>query len=860
MNPIIMYLLKANGLLLFFWLFYRLFLRKETFYTSIRWYFISAIILSLSIPFFTYTKTIIIEQEYVNYQTDLLQNIPFNPNIQQIEPSFWEKIDWQNILIYVIALISFFFIIRSIFHITKLFLNIKHLKSLNKTNIKITTNQKNVYSFYRWIVVPENKISSADFEMILAHENIHLNQKHTFDLILIELVSCVFWFNPLIKKFQKDINTNLEFIVDEKMISNFEPVLYQKSLLNEQNSFSLTYINAFNTNDLKKRIIQLNTQKSRNMKELKFLVAAPVLASFFMLFQIETVAQIQTIEVENLNKSEEFTYVVKEDFSKEDFQNLSKELKEKFNIDFDVKKVDYKNNLITAIDYTLRNKDLKISTSETLSNKSIKPFMIVINLNNKPPFKVEKYYEKTQYAYTVDNEVDLDFFISENEWKDKSWIKKVSTNQKALYIIDGKKVTETEVRSLDPDQIMSINVHRDEETKKKHDENADNIIIIKTKKNLKNADTLSFDAETLKTNRKVFDEVVKRYPIVVDHIPLTKKQLKQFDNSTIEHVRMDFDFAEKKQKTTVHLSTKPHIQVSYSNPEEIYLNGRKVTKNELRTNIASRNTGEDIYASEAKEVKGLHTLSFVNSDKKNISTTVINEKGVFVTGNPVAYINTDSKQKTLYIVDGKEVSSEEINKTHPNSIESITVLKDKKAIEKYGAKAKNGVLLITTKKDKETSLQQKKEALKARELAVKERKELTEKQKEQIVQHKKEIEKHRQQLTTQKEKTVKEAEQSRKEIEKKRQELLAKRDEIQKDTEQRKKEIEKVRQERERLLKNEITEKSEKNSKEWDGLKEIFDSMKQSKKDLEDENAKITHISAKMTLKDGSVIEMSENY
>lgn len=761
MNPIIIYLLKANGLLLFFWLFYRLFLRKETFYTSIRWYFISAIILSLGIPFFTYTKTIIIEQEYVNYQTDLLENIPFNPNIQQIEPSFLEKIDWQNILIYVIALISFFFIIRSIFHITKLFLNIKHLKSLNKTNIKITTNQKNVYSFYRWIVVPENKISSADFEMILAHENIHLNQKHTFDLILIELVSSVFWFNPLIKKFQKDINTNLEFIVDEKMISNFEPILYQKSLLNEQNNFSLTYINAFNTNDLKKRIIQLNTQKSRNMKKLKFLVAAPVLASFFMLFQIETVAQIQTIEVEkelpNDEKEDSFYVLINNKYDDAYYQNLTKTLKEKYDLDVVIDKLKRnKKGELTDIRIAYKN-DLPVIIGRYSFDigKPFDAFKLRVYKNNDNKYSIEKVSDDENNNSSIHYQVEVDAIVEK--------------------------------------------------------ENAPN--------------KLSFDAETLKTNRKVFDEVVKRYPIVVDNIPLTKKQLKQFDNSTIQSMNWDIDQTGKKVLMTLNLST----------------------KNEpLR--IISNNTESSTWKVTMpykEEVIGLNNSN--QQENQVIKSKAINTK-------------IDFKNNVLYILDEKEVSSEEINKTHPNSIESITVLKDKKAIEKYGAKAKNGVLLITTKKDKETSLQQKKEALKARELAVKERKELTEKQKEQIVLRKKEIEKHRQQLTTQKEKIVKEAEQSRKEIEKKRQELLAKRDEIRKDTEQRKKEIEKVRQERERILKSEMAEKSEKNSKEWDGLKEIFDSMKQSKKDLEDENAKITHISAKMTLKDGSVIEMSENY
>src|SRR5690554_8047829 len=71
--------------------------------------------------------------------------------------------------------------------------------------------------------------------MILDHENVHLNQKHTLDLIFIELVAAVFWFNPLIKMLQKDINTNLEFIVDEEMIQKHERTLYQKSLLYVQN-------------------------------------------------------------------------------------------------------------------------------------------------------------------------------------------------------------------------------------------------------------------------------------------------------------------------------------------------------------------------------------------------------------------------------------------------------------------------------------------------------------------------------------------------------------------------------------------------------------------------------------------------
>ena len=52
----------------------------------------------------------------------------------------------------------------------------------------------------------------------------------------------------------------------------------------------------------------------------------------------------------------------------------------------------------------------------------------------------------------------------------------------------------------------------------------------------------------------------------------------------------------------------------------------------------------------------------------------------------------------LVLVDGKEVPSDELGKIKGSSVERMDVLKDKEAIEKYGEKAKNGVILITTKK------------------------------------------------------------------------------------------------------------------------------------------------------------------
>src|SRR5690606_10256213 len=138
---------------------------------------------------------------------------------------------------------------------------------------------------------------------------------------------------------------------------------------------------------------------------------------FFVLFQVETVAQIQTIEIEKI-ESRETSYIVKENFTKEDFQKLAARLKDDFDIDFIVKNVSYKNDQIIALDYTIRNKDLKISSALSSLESSIDPFMIIVNMNDPRPFRVEKYSEKAKYSYTVDNNIDPDFIITDQEWKD----------------------------------------------------------------------------------------------------------------------------------------------------------------------------------------------------------------------------------------------------------------------------------------------------------------------------------------------------------------------------------------------------------------------------------------------------------
>lgn len=782
MNPLVIYLLKSNLLLIFFWLFYRLFLRKETFYTPIRWYFVGSVVLSLIVPLLSYTRTVIIKQELVPAEFDFVPNFPIEDMfVPMAEPSFWETIDWQNVLLFLIGAISLILLLKSGYQIFKLYMSVKNLPSSGKNPlIKITQNQQNIYSFYRWIVVPENKISCPDLNIILAHEKIHLNQKHTLDLIFIELVSAVFWFNPLIKRLQKDINTNLEFIVDEKMVVEYERVAYQKSLLQEQSTHSPAYINAFSTNDLKKRIIQLNTQKSKSMKKLKFLLTAPVLVAFFVFFQVETVAQIQTIEMEETTTNET-SYIVASNFSEREFKKLTKELKDKFDIEFIINRIEYKDDKVSILDYIIQKGKHKVSSSTTMLEGGIDPFLITVSPNGEKPFRVEKYPENEKYSYTVDDRVDVDFDISKEEWKNKSWIDKITKKQKTVFLIDGKQVSASEVRQLADDEVFTINIYKDKGTVNKYGENTDCVVVIRTEKQIRNVNTFSVSPESLKSNRENYEELIEKFPVVIDDVPQTKEQLKKFDNTKIQSMYLEIIHGTKNE-TIYHLSTKPvdydveheKKRVKERAAKENYItnkngesvNGKSLDNLEIpegfeKISIYNR-WGNLVYESkenkkfEKKQLdnlvggtyfyvirtKGKEKSGYIQIEtEKNISTTTIDNNGIFIE-NPAAGININNNDKILLIVDGKEVSVEDFKKIDPKNIENITILSQAEQLKPYGEKGKYGVMLIKTKSqkkiDRETAIE------KRRVEAEKKRKEMIERHRQAMTRHEQAMAHHKQ--------------------------------------------------------------------------------------------------------------------
>jgi len=129
----------------------------------------------------------------------------------------------------------------------------------------------------------------------------------------------------------------------------------------------------------------------------------------------------------------------------------------------------------------------------------------------------------------------------------------------------------------------------------------------------------------------------------------------------------------------------------------IIVNGKRVSPDEMiETEIeikqGNENGGTYVYRYSSD--------SDYDNDDDNEEEEEVEVKIIKSQDSKIVFNNSDSKEKPLIIVDGKEISYKKFKKIDTNKIESVNVLKGDNAIEKYGKKAKNGVIVVKTKKKK----------------------------------------------------------------------------------------------------------------------------------------------------------------
>jgi beta-lactamase regulating signal transducer with metallopeptidase domain len=287
------FLITSTVCLSIFLGFYHLLLEKEKMHSFNRFYLLSSVIISLLIPFLNFE--IIKEIPAQISKTILVEEIvPIQGIFIQEETSVLPIILWS-----LYTIITFVLFIRFGKNILQLLSKIRKNPTVKHLNAKLILVEENTlpHTFWNAIFINFDDYNSRNIEdELYTHELVHVTQKHTVDILFIETLKTVFWFNPLFYFYKKAIQLNHEFLADEGVVNQYDDVSYYQSILLQKSNSNQVFITSnLNYSLTKKRLIMMTKNTSKAIAFLKKVAILPVLIGMIYFFCIEIVAQEKTV-------------------------------------------------------------------------------------------------------------------------------------------------------------------------------------------------------------------------------------------------------------------------------------------------------------------------------------------------------------------------------------------------------------------------------------------------------------------------------------------------------------------------------------------------------------------------------------
>lgn len=294
MSNIIAYFIEVNIFICLFYIFYRYYLNNETDIRWNRYYFIITIPTSLILP---------------------LIELSFNAGILSISPTLVDVINGfvaeSNMVVLfgnhtfsvsnftdnqvntqlIIAPIIIIYLLGLIFHSYRFIKDILKLRRIKLNAIKTDDpciyihSKENLptFSFVNSIFLSHDfiKLPQKSRDQILVHEKIHVNQKHSIDILAIEIIKIIFWVNPLINKFLYWINEIHEYLADNKANKLYADSSYPQLILElAVKGQKIAHVANFSKSQVKNRIKMLLSKEPDNLRRFKFYLAIPLLIIF----------------------------------------------------------------------------------------------------------------------------------------------------------------------------------------------------------------------------------------------------------------------------------------------------------------------------------------------------------------------------------------------------------------------------------------------------------------------------------------------------------------------------------------------------------------------------------------------------
>ncbi len=272
----IIYLIKGIGCSLALWAFHYFFLEKERMHVFNRFYLLAAPLLSFLIPFIPMREVTLPTLPANPQLSGELSVLPLEKSVENSTLLPTQDLSgWFTGIYLLVATLLFLRFLIGFFRIWhRIKTSEKH--SIPGAMIIAIPVEHTICTFLHYVLYSEKEYPDRQIpEPILRHEIAHVRQHHTFDILFIELLSALYWFNPVLVLYRKSIRLNHEFLADQSVTSVIRKVSDYQNMLLDQMAAGLTppLASTFNYSQTKKRLLMMNqkTNKNRILWKVAFL-------------------------------------------------------------------------------------------------------------------------------------------------------------------------------------------------------------------------------------------------------------------------------------------------------------------------------------------------------------------------------------------------------------------------------------------------------------------------------------------------------------------------------------------------------------------------------------------------------------
>lgn len=292
MNSAVNFLLESGVSLALLSLIYILFLRKETFFKINRWFLLGSVLFSIVLPILKFgvfsPKPVMLAEVTVTPYQNLLEAITVYSH--DLSGSIENVIISTNLLIYFYLAGVIFFFVRFLFRIFQILFLIRNHKIQLADGFKMVVLEKETspFSFLNYVFVSQSLLQNKGYDKMIVHELEHVKQGHSFDVIILELLTVFQWFNPFIWMLRRAIRENHEYLADQAVLtSGVNRGYYKKLLLDQFVGGQLVIANNFNYSIIKNRIKMMSKIKSPKYAISKIVFGVLVAAALVIAFACE---------------------------------------------------------------------------------------------------------------------------------------------------------------------------------------------------------------------------------------------------------------------------------------------------------------------------------------------------------------------------------------------------------------------------------------------------------------------------------------------------------------------------------------------------------------------------------------------